>query len=413
MNEYDYIKDKRGRKLIAITTGGTAGHIFPAEVLAYKLGSITEAQELGEVKGDHKYDLLFVGDKKVAAFAESLPNLKRFSVPAKGFSHVKGWRGHLQNAQTALYLSMGCLKVLASFILRRPAAVVGFGSYASLPALAAAWLLRIPYMLHEQNAVLGRANRLFMKNAKRMALSFADTKHVEVETIEVQKVQDISLEDDDYEEEEESPQKIRHSGNPVRRGFEIAEYETPNQSDDFRILITGGSQGAQFFGDVIPQALALLPEKYKKRLRVIQQVRGEQIRTAKDLYAKEGIDAALSPFLSNMPTLLKDSHLFIGRAGASTIAELLAVGRPSILIPLPNSVDDHQQANAEFLQGRKGCWLMQQADAKAETLSNKIKDLMDKPEALEKAAARAAGSFSGNPGEILKNILMEFMEEAR
>lgn len=407
MKEYDYIKDKRGRKLIVITTGGTAGHIFPAEVMAHKLNQITEAQEFGEIKGEHKYDILFVGDRRVGNFAEFLPNIKRLNISARGYSHVGGLRGYLENGRAILYLFFGFLTVLGHFIIRRPSAVIGFGSYASIPALLAAFVLRVPYMLHEQNAVLGRANRLFLKGAKRLALSFSDTEHAEIEAIEAVKVVDI---DDEYEEVEDIPEKIRHSGNPVRSGFVAYDYESPLADGEFHILITGGSQGAKIFGDILPQALSLLPSKVKKRLRIVQQIRGEQILQVKKLYADEGIDVALSPFLSNMPELLKGCHLFIGRAGASTVAELMAMGRPSLLIPLANSVDGHQQANANFLKEQNGAWVLEQKKLTVKILSSKLREIIEKPDVLNEVALGAANSYSGNAEEVLKNILMEFLE---
>jgi UDP-N-acetylglucosamine--N-acetylmuramyl-(pentapeptide) pyrophosphoryl-undecaprenol N-acetylglucosamine transferase len=252
----------------------------------------------------------------------------------------------------------------------RPDAVVGFGGYPAFPSLIAASALRIPTVLHEQNAVLGRVNRLLAGDAAAIA-----TAYEEVDRLKPR-----------------SARKTVVVGNPVRDEVaKLGELPYPPFDDvaPLKILVTGGSQGASVLSDVVPDGLGLLQPSLRHRLQVVQQCRPDDIERVRRQYAELGIPAELMTYIEDMPEKLADAHLVIGRAGASTIAELTAAGRPAILIPFPSATDDHQTANAREMTQAGGARTIQQESFTPEVLARQIEAMAADPVAINTAAARA------------------------
>lgn len=340
--------------LIALATGGTGGHVFPAEALAREL----------ETRG---YRLTLITDRRGDAFGGTLDRIDRHTISAAAVSG----RGFAGKVSAVMSLALGYIQ--ASTLLRRlrPMAVVGFGGYPSVPTmLAASRIRRIKTAIHEQNAVLGRANRLLAPRMDRIATSFAETS---------------SLRQSDRG-------KAVWTGNPVRPPImQVADtpYSPPAAGAPFHLLIVGGSQGARVFGDVVPAAIALLRPDQRGRLRIVQQAREPQVQDVTQHYARLGVDAEVRSFFSDMPEQLSNAHLVISRAGASTIAELTTTGRPSVLVPYRYAIDDHQTENAARICDSAGAWMMPEADMSPEALAQRLGDLMDQPHTLATAAAAA------------------------
>jgi UDP-N-acetylglucosamine--N-acetylmuramyl-(pentapeptide) pyrophosphoryl-undecaprenol N-acetylglucosamine transferase len=251
-----------------------------------------------------------------------------------------------------------------------PAAVIGFGGYPALPALLAAQSMGIATLIHEQNAVLGRVNRLVAGKVDAIATAYPEVDRLKPA----------------YRA------KTRLVGNPVRDqvlALRSQPFPQPAEDGPFRMLVTGGSQGATILSTIVPQGLSLLPEEFRSRLRVTQQCRAEDIDRVRSAYAEFGIKAELATYLADLPALLGEAHLFISRAGASSIAELTAAGRPAILIPLPSAMDDHQTANARELVAAGGARMIAQSQFTPERLAGEIEDFASDPGRLAEAAAHA------------------------
>jgi UDP-N-acetylglucosamine--N-acetylmuramyl-(pentapeptide) pyrophosphoryl-undecaprenol N-acetylglucosamine transferase len=283
----------------------------------------------------------------------------------------------------------------------RPAAVVAFGGYPAVPPVLASRLLRErpPVILHEQNAVLGRANRFLARHANMLALSFAATSRV--------------------------PRKMRSTvtGNPVRPAVTAlmdTGYEPPRgprhdgsiPGGSIRLLILGGSLGARVFSEIVPWALARLPERIRLRLMVTQQCRAEDLESVRGTYAASAISAELAPFFEDVAERLRDAHLVIARAGASTVAELAVAGRPSILVPLPGAIDDHQSANATALGEAGGGWVIPQRDFTVIALSERLAKLLTDPAALAQAAMYARLMARPGAADALANLVEQVVSQA-
>jgi UDP-N-acetylglucosamine--N-acetylmuramyl-(pentapeptide) pyrophosphoryl-undecaprenol N-acetylglucosamine transferase len=254
----------------------------------------------------------------------------------------------------------------------KPAAVIGFGGYPAFPALLAAFADRIPTIVHEQNAVLGRVNRLVASRVAAIATSYAD----------VARLKDAHR------------GKTHLVGNPVRESvLAIRERPYPVLDEDgiFRVLVTGGSQGATVLSNVVPDGLALLPVAFRRRLQVTHQARIEDIDLVRQKYAEHAIPADIATYLPDLPEQLGWAHLVIARAGASTISELTAAGRPAILVPLPSATDDHQTANAREMTRAGGARTITQSAFTANELAKQMQKLGLDTAALQNAAARAKG----------------------
>lgn len=360
--------------LILLTAGGTGGHFFPAQALAQELMArgvrvALATDRRGQDLHDRASASAGTNAKVKANAADALP---AYRIPAAGFAGP--WHARLR---ACLLLVAGIMQGCLLLRRLRPVAVVGFGGYACAPTLIAAWLLRVPILIHEQNAVLGRANRWLARLARAVATSFADTRKLTGAT--TPQTQILAL-----------------TGLPVRAAIlalHNQSYPSAAAGARLELLILGGSQGARIFADIVPAALAGLPPELRARLHVTQQCRAEDLERATAHYARAGIAADLASFFTDITPHLRAAHLAIARAGASTLAELLIAGVPALMVPLPSATDDHQRANAEQLCAAGAGWLILQQDFTPEYLGQRLAGLLNDTEAL-RAASRAAQAIA-------------------
>ncbi|WP_196257774.1 undecaprenyldiphospho-muramoylpentapeptide beta-N-acetylglucosaminyltransferase [Pelagibacterium limicola] len=335
-----------------LMAGGTGGHLFPALALA---------QELNR----RGHDIHLITDKRVAQHGGSFPAREVHQVPAA----TPSIRNPVKFVRAGFTILSGISRAMG--ILRRidPDAVVGFGGYPCFPPFLAAAMLGIPGILHEQNAVMGRANRALARFADTLAMSFAETQHAD--RYRLKKVL---------------------TGNPVRDRVRTAA-DTPylpiEPGGVIRLLIFGGSQGARAFADLVPDAIAAIDEPLRRHLAVTQQCREEDLERVTDRYRAARVNVELAAFFEDLPERIAASHLVIGRAGASTVAELTVLGRPAILVPLPGSLDQDQRANAAFVEKAGGAWLVDQATLSPQSLATQLHELLTAPGRLAETAAKA------------------------
>lgn len=354
-----------------LAAGGTGGHLLPAFALAVEL----------DRRGHH---VALVTDERGAKIPGKPAFLPAHVLPAgrlgknpialaKGLAAI--WRGRAM-----------ALRLFESF---QPSCVVGFGGYPALPALLAARSARIPTVIHEQNAVLGRVNRLLAKRVDAIATAYMDVERL-----------DPGLWG-----------KVHRVGNPVRAEVLALRGEAfPEFTEDslFRVLITGGSQGASILSEVVPDGLAMLPPALRHRLQVTQQCRPEDIEAVRTRYAGHQIPAELGTYFEDMATRLAETHLFIGRSGASTIAELTAVGRPAILVPLPIATDDHQAVNAREMVKAGGARAIRQSGFTPKELAKQIQTMALNPLSLANAAHAAWNCGLPNAVKDLADLVEGF-----
>lgn len=343
--------------LVILATGGTGGHMFPAEALASAL------LERG-------VRLAVITDRRGEAFAGALASVERHQIRSGGIAG-KGLVGRLVSIRE---LALGLFEARALLQRLAPRVVVGFGGYASAPTVLAASLARCRTLIHEQNAVLGRANRLLANRVDRIATSFPDVRQVPAK----------------------AAGKVIRTGMPLRPAFIAAraiDYPRHTLSSRFNLLVLGGSQGARVFSDCVPAAIALLPSPAREALRISQQCRPEDVERVRAAYAVLGVQADLATFFADIPDRLAAAHLVVARSGASTVAEITGVGRPSILVPYPFATDDHQSANAAALADVSAAWMISQSALTPEGLAARLERVWQAPETLAAAAAqaRAAG----------------------
>ncbi|WP_447728809.1 undecaprenyldiphospho-muramoylpentapeptide beta-N-acetylglucosaminyltransferase [Sphingomonas koreensis] len=339
-------------KRYVLAAGGTGGHMVPAAALATEL-----------MRRGHKVAL--VSDERGVRFPDLFDGIETRVVPASRFSGGPiGW------LKAANAMRKGRAQTRALYREFRPSAVIAFGGYASLPALMAAFSAKVPTVIHEQNAVLGRVNRLVAGKVAAIATSYADVERLK----------------------EGYAVKTHLVGNPVRQAvidLRLKPYPALDEDGIFRVLVTGGSQGASILSQVVPDGLALLPVHFRRRLQVTHQARLEDIDEVRRKYAEHGIPAEIATYLPDLPERLAWAHLVIARAGASTIAELTAAGRPAILVPLPGATDDHQTANAREISEAGGARTIPQRAFTAQELAKQMQKLGLEPDALANAAACA------------------------
>jgi UDP-N-acetylglucosamine--N-acetylmuramyl-(pentapeptide) pyrophosphoryl-undecaprenol N-acetylglucosamine transferase len=341
----------RARSFV-LAAGGTGGHMVPAAALGAELK-----------RRGHRVAL--VSDARGVRFPGLFDGVETHVIPAGRFAGGPiGWakaaRQMVEGRRTArdLYRSL------------KPAAVIGFGGYPAFPALSAAFAAGIPTAVHEQNAVLGRVNRLVARRVDAIATSYPNTERLKPAYAN----------------------KVHLVGNPVREAvlaLRSRPYPLLEEDGIFRVLVTGGSQGASVLSQVVPDGLAMLPVAFRRRLQVTHQARIEDIDAAREKYASLEIAADLATYLPDMPEQLAWAHLVIARAGASTIAELTAAGRPAILVPLPGATDDHQTANARAITDAGGARTIPQPQFTPTELAKQMQKLGLDPAALENAAGRA------------------------
>jgi len=337
---------------ITLAAGGTGGHMIPAHALAAEL----------KARG---HGVMLVTDERGAKIPAIFADVPTHILPAGRLGG--GPIGWIKAASAVL---AGRRQAKALYREFTPDAVVGFGGYPAFPALLGADSLNIPTILHEQNAVLGRVNRLLAGSASAIATAYPDVERLRPR----------------YR------RKVELVGNPVRESvarlgtMPFPEYD---ETAPLKILITGGSQGATVLGSVVPDALGMLPPKLRHRLQVIQQCRPDDIEAVRNRYAALNIPAELLTYIEDMPERLAEAHLVIARAGASTIAELTAAGRPAILIPLPIATDDHQTVNAREMAKAGGARMIPQDEFTPQVLAAQIEAVAGDPQALSNAAERA------------------------
>ncbi len=358
------------QKHIVLLTGGTGGHIFPAQALA------SELQKLGH---------------KLHIFTDQRANT--FPTTGTQFSYEYIYTSRISGANPLKILTAS-IKIIKGFLQARrilkqltPDAVVSFGGYAPLPAILAAQSLGVPTLLHEQNAVLGRANRLSAYLTNRICLSYQTTQKI--------------------------PKKAAHivklTGTPVRDAFQHARltpYKALTESDPVNLLVIGGSQGARILSVILPQAIAALPPEIRARLSITQQCRPEDLDSVKAQYDTLNVKAELQSFIQNIAECIEKSHLIISRAGASSISEITCVGRPSILVPYPFAINDHQTANGATLAETGGATLIANNMFTPERLSETLKALITTPDCLAEMAAAAREFGKPNATDALTQEVM-------
>lgn len=329
---------------IVLATGGTGGHVFPAQ----SLGSELSAQG---------YKVYIFSDDRGYAFDETA--FAKVNIPS---SQLKGTIG--QKISGGLKVISGFGIALYQLMRLKPRVVIGFGGYASFPTMLAASVLRIPTIVHQADAYFGRANRFLAPLIARIATSFP---HVENIPVPCQT-------------------KVSFTGLPVRPDIKLEPYVPSEKTEAFHLLVTGGSQGAKVFGEILPQAVMLLDSVLQKRLHISQQCRAESLEGTKALYERTKARVVLSPFLEQMGQHYKKAHLVISRAGASSVVEAAVVGRPALFIPYPYAMDDHQFYNAMQVVNVKGGWMMREKEFSANELANFLSEAMTSPWKLNEAA---------------------------
>jgi len=344
-----------GERTILLSAGGTGGHLFPAEALAHEMTR-------------RGWSVHLATDRRAERYAGGFPAAAVHTIPSATF----GSRNPFAMAHSGWTLWRGFVR--ASSIMQRlkPAIVVGFGGYPTLPPLFAATRRGIPTLIHEQNAVMGRANRALASRVTAIAGGFM------------------------AEGEGSAADKMVVTGNPVRPAvIEAAKSAYPSFSgkNPFRILVFGGSQGAQFFSQAVPPAIGALPKEVRARLAVTQQARPEDEATVRAAYAGMGVEAQVSPFFTDLAARMAAAHLVVSRSGASTVSEIAVIGRPALLVPYPHALDHDQAANAAALAKAGGAEVHRQDSLSPERLAALIAGMMeDKARLLSMAAAaRSAG----------------------
>ncbi len=350
-------------KKFVLMAGGTGGHLFPAMALAQEL-----------IRRGHSIELMT--DHRVENYGANFPAREIHIVPAATPS-LK----HPIKFITAVFKILGGIGLAFGRLGQiKPDAVIGFGGYPTFPPFLAANLRGIPGILHEQNAVLGRANRALARFADVLALSFGQTLHADGLRLET-----------------------LVTGNPVRdrvRAVAGTPYPELGENGPIRLVVFGGSQGARVFSDLVPAAVALVPEAIRARLQIVQQCRAEDLDRVAEAYRLARVNVELAAFFDDLPERMANAHLVVGRSGASTIAELCVLGRPAIMVPLPGSIDGDQKNNALVVEAAGGGWIADQATLSPQSLGTRLTALLTDPQALPRAA-EAARSL-GQPRAVEK-----------
>lgn len=354
-----------------LAAGGTGGHLLPAFALAAEL----------DRRGHH---VALMTDERGAKIPGKPDFLPAHVLPAGRFGkNPLRWIGGIKAVMQGRDMAK---RLFETF---QPSAVVGFGGYPALPTMLAATGEDIPSVIHEQNAVLGRVNRFLAGRVNAIATAYPDIKRLSGKHHE----------------------KVHLVGNPVRKGvLSLRDEPFPAFTEDglLKVLVTGGSQGANVLSEVVPDGLAMLPPALRQRLQVTQQCRPEDLETVRERYRSHDIPAELGTYFEDMAARLADAHLFIGRAGASTIAELTAVGRPAILVPLPIATDDHQAANTAEMVKTGGARMIRQEHFHPKELAKQIQALSQRPETLATAAHAAWNCGRPKAVEDLADLVESF-----
>jgi UDP-N-acetylglucosamine--N-acetylmuramyl-(pentapeptide) pyrophosphoryl-undecaprenol N-acetylglucosamine transferase len=337
---------------IVLSAGGTGGHLFPAQALAAELS----------LRGRK---IVVMTDARGTQYPTYFPGASIAIVPAAAFSD----RSILRLMTAPFEIAAGIVVAFVKLLRIRPSAVVGFGGYPSLPVMIAACMGRFPTVIVAPDAVLGRANRLVANYVRAIAGGLPLKRFFP---------KDMS--------------KVVYTGNPVRPevvALKDAPYDTPTVDGPLRLLVFGGSQGARVFSEIVPKAIALLPPGMRSRLDIVQQCRPEDLEPARTAYVASAVKAELASFFGDLPARMAKSHLVIGRSGAGTVAELMVIGRPAILVPLPHALDDNQTPNADALADAGGGWRVAQNELTPQKLAGLLHSAFGSPAELANRAAAA------------------------
>jgi len=356
-------------RCVLLAAGGTGGHLFPAAALAAALSARGAAVELAT-------------DDRALKYGADFPARAVHAFP----SATTTGAGALNKARAAATLGAGVAAALLKLGRIRPRAVVGFGGYPTVPPVMAASLLRIPTIVHEQNAVLGRANRFLSRRVSIVACGFPELKGADSATKE----------------------KTRFTGNPVRLAvLAAARAPYPDRvGGRLAVLVTGGSQGARVMADVVPEALALLSADERRRIRLTQQARGEDKARVAAACARLNFPIEIAEFFADLPARIAASHLVVGRAGASTVSELAAIGRPSVLVPFPYALDQDQAANAAALAAAGGAIVVPQSEFTPSRLAAILREALASPAKLAASAKAARASGVPDAADRLADLVL-------
>ena len=360
-----------GAPLVLVAAGGTGGHLFPAEALAVALGERGVAVELAT-------------DERATRYGGKFPARATHVIPSETFRS----RNPVAVLRTGAILGLGLAKAWRLLGALRPAAVIGFGGYPTLPPVLAATLRGIPSVIHEQNAVMGRANRLLAPRVTAIAAGFPGVTDA-----------DAGLR-----------ARTTLTGNPVRPAVVAASavpYPQIGAAGPLRLVVFGGSQGARVMAEIVPPALERLAADLRARLNVVQQARAEDLDTVRGTYTRLGVSAETAQFFADLPARMAAAHLVISRSGASTVAELSAIGRPAILVPLPHSLDHDQFVNAGALEAAGGAIRIEQRDLTPQRLAWEIASLAGGPGRLVAMAQAAKSAGPIDAAERLADVVMK------
>jgi UDP-N-acetylglucosamine--N-acetylmuramyl-(pentapeptide) pyrophosphoryl-undecaprenol N-acetylglucosamine transferase len=354
---------------VLVAAGGTGGHLFPAEALAAALGKRGIIVHL-------------VTDRRAARFGGAFSDDTIHVVSSATFQS----RNPIAVARTLAALAAGFNQARKLIGRLQPAAVIGFGGYPTIPPVLAAVWRRVPSLIHDSNAVIGRANRLLAPRVTAIATTFPDV----------------------FSGAPALAAKATLTGNPLRPAvIAAAAVPYPALGDLLRLLVVGGSQGARIMADVVPAAIGRLDPGLRARLAIVQQAREEDLSRVSRTYADLSVAAEIAPFFSDLPARMAACHLVISRSGASTVAELAAIGRPSILVPLPGALDQDQFANAGVLESAGGALRLRQADFTPQRLANEIAVLAGKPQRLVAMAGAAQAVGRLDAAERLADLVLK------
>jgi UDP-N-acetylglucosamine--N-acetylmuramyl-(pentapeptide) pyrophosphoryl-undecaprenol N-acetylglucosamine transferase len=356
--------------LILVAAGGTGGHLFPAQALAHALAARGARVRLATDERALRYGGDFPAER-IHEIASATPTAG----------------GVVAKARAALTLGRGVVEAYGLLGEIKPRTVVSFGGYPTVPPALAASLRAIPLILHEQNAVMGRANRFLARRAQKIACGFPTLDGLP----------------------EALRERIVHVGNPVRPAvLEAARLAYPDFADGrLRLLVTGGSQGARIMSDVVPAAVGLLAPELRARLVVVQQARGEDLARVQDLYSRLNVNYEAASFFADLPMRMARAHLVLARSGASTVSELAVVGRPSILVPFPHALDADQAANARHLEKTGAAEVMRQTGFTPQWLAERLTRALDDPKGLTRRAQAAKSAGVPDAAERLADLALK------
>ncbi|QPM89220.1 undecaprenyldiphospho-muramoylpentapeptide beta-N-acetylglucosaminyltransferase [Pseudooceanicola algae] len=365
--------------LLMIAAGGTGGHMFPA-------------QSLAEAMLARGWQVKLATDARGARYAGGFPD----AVEVQEMSSATFARGGvLARAVVPLRIGAGALGATLRMMKEKPDVVVGFGGYPAIPAMAAATLLRIPRMIHEQNGVLGRVNQVFASRVDRICCGTWPTTLPGGASLP-------------------EGTEIYHTGNPVRRAVhdrEGAPYIPPGDYP-MAMLVMGGSQGARILSDVVPEAIAALPEPQRSHIRVSHQARPEDLERVTAFYAEAGINADVQSFFDDVPNRLSEAQLVITRSGASTVADISVIGRPAILVPFAAAAADHQTANARGLTEAGAAIMIPESQLTAQSLTEQIRLVLDNPVGSQQMARAALACGKPDAAETLADLVEDLIDPA-